>query len=143
MKKKKIQYLEMIEHIIERMGRNSFLLKGWSVTLISALIALISQGKSESFFILAFIPLLSFWFLDAFYLMTERKYRILYESVRVSKNVDFSMDADAVAYTGNQCKYTCFMGCFFSKTEFIFYGFLSFTIGVLAIFGNYFLSSIC
>lgn len=137
MKKKKIQHLEMIEHIIERMGHNSFLLKGWSITLISALVALVSQGKREDFFVLAFIPLLAFWFLDAFYLMTERKYRMLYENVRVSKKIDFSMDLDVVTYTGKQCKKICFMSCLFSKTEILFYGFLAFTICGLTIFWNF------
>ena len=33
---KKIKHLEMIQAVIVRMGNNSFLLKGWSVTLISA-----------------------------------------------------------------------------------------------------------
>ena len=36
----RVQHLELIQGVIGRMGQNSFLLKGWSVTLVTALIAL-------------------------------------------------------------------------------------------------------
>jgi hypothetical protein len=35
-----IAHLQMIQAVITRMGSNSFLLKGWSVTLVAALFAL-------------------------------------------------------------------------------------------------------
>jgi len=34
---KKLKHLEMLQGVINRMANNSFLLKGWSVVLISAL----------------------------------------------------------------------------------------------------------
>lgn len=33
----KIKHLEMIEHIIERMAKNSFQLKTWTMTLVAAI----------------------------------------------------------------------------------------------------------
>ena len=36
----KIAYLQMIQAVIARMAGNSFLIKGWSVTLVAALFAL-------------------------------------------------------------------------------------------------------
>jgi hypothetical protein len=32
----KIKHLEMIQAVISRLANNSFLLKGWSITLVSA-----------------------------------------------------------------------------------------------------------
>lgn len=37
---KKIKHLEMILGIVNRMGSNSFFLKGWSVTIVAGLLAL-------------------------------------------------------------------------------------------------------
>ena len=41
---KKMKHLEMIEGVIERMGNNSFQLKGWAVTLVALVGALAAQG---------------------------------------------------------------------------------------------------
>ncbi len=51
----KIKHLEMIEAIIERMARNSFQLKGWSITLISLVSAISTQGSDKRFILLAII----------------------------------------------------------------------------------------
>jgi len=48
----KIKHLELIQTVISRMARNSFILKGWGVTLISAIFAL-TVGKSERAFVWA------------------------------------------------------------------------------------------
>ncbi len=67
--------VEIIQNIIDRMARNSFLIKGWSITLI--LVALLLRGTQFQVF-LAFIPLFVFWYLDAYFLWQERLYRKLY-----------------------------------------------------------------
>ena len=36
----KLKHLEMIQAVITRMAKNSFLLKGWSITLTAAIFAL-------------------------------------------------------------------------------------------------------
>ncbi|MEN9503463.1 MAG: hypothetical protein RI964_2748 [Pseudomonadota bacterium] len=35
----RLKHLEMLQQVITRMASNSFLIKGWSITLISALLA--------------------------------------------------------------------------------------------------------
>ena len=50
----------MIEAIIERMAKNSFQLKGWSMTLIALVGAISAQGSDKRFILLAFIPILGF-----------------------------------------------------------------------------------
>jgi len=88
----KIKHLEMIENIIERMARNSFMLKGWAVTLIVGIFAIVGK-QSIDYSLISLIPLIVFWGLDSYYLTLERKYRELYENVRLKKeeDVDFSM----------------------------------------------------
>ena len=75
----------MVQAIIQRMANNSFQLKGWAVTLIGIIGALSTQEDDKRFFLLAFIPLLAFWGLDAFYLQLERKYTTLYKNVVAKK----------------------------------------------------------
>ena len=75
MSEHKVKHLEMIQAIIERMGKNSFVVKGWSFTSI----------------LILFVTIL-FWFHDAYYLLLERQYRCLYDEVRLSdKETDFRM----------------------------------------------------
>ena len=91
-------HLQMIQAIISRMSVNSFLLKGWSVVLISALFAL-AAGKSEKLFVyLAYFPAIAFWILDGYFLRQEKLFRKLYDRVRTIEEsaVDFSMDTDIV-----------------------------------------------
>lgn len=64
------------------MAGNSFLLKGWSVTLAAALVALAAKDTDLRFSVLALIPPLIFWGLDAYYLRLERLFRALYDDVR-------------------------------------------------------------
>jgi len=73
-----LKEIEIIQDIIKRMAFNSFIIKGWSITLV--VVALLLKGTEYQVWI-AFIPLLVFWFLDAYFLWQERMYRKLYEWV--------------------------------------------------------------
>jgi len=73
-----LKEIELIQDIIKRMAFNSFMLKGWAVTLV--VVALLLKGTEYQVWI-AFIPLLVFWFLDAYFLWQERLYRKLYDWV--------------------------------------------------------------
>ncbi len=41
---KKLKHLEFIQNTITRMANNSFLLKGWTITVVGALIGLNKDG---------------------------------------------------------------------------------------------------
>lgn len=91
-------HLEMIQAVVNRMSVNSFLLKGWSVVLVSALFAL-AAGDSQALFVyIAYFPVIAFWMLDAYFLRQERLFRKLYDRVRhlAETDVDFSMDTSVV-----------------------------------------------
>ncbi|MFA7658305.1 MAG: hypothetical protein WCY19_02615 [Candidatus Gastranaerophilaceae bacterium] len=78
----KKQHLDMIENIITRMANNSFLIKGWSISLISAILIFADHKNDMNFIYMLFLPNLAFWFLDSFYLQLERKFKRLYEKVQ-------------------------------------------------------------
>lgn len=69
---------QIIQDTIKRMASNSFIIKGWTITLV--VVTLLLKGTKHQIFI-AFIPLLVFWFLDTYFLWQERMYRMLYEWV--------------------------------------------------------------
>jgi hypothetical protein len=90
-------HLELIQGVIERHARSSFLLKGWSVTLVAAVFLLAVRGTSSVLAMAAgLLPSITFWGLDAYYLMHERTYRALYDHVRkngTKADDRFTMDA--------------------------------------------------
>lgn len=77
--------IDLIQGVINRMASNSFLLKGWTVTIIVAVLALtkdtIVTNDVTYFALTLLIPLCVFWYLDAFFLHKEKCYRELYKWV--------------------------------------------------------------
>jgi len=92
MNKNKISHLEFVQKVINRLANNSFLIKGWSVTLVAALTTL-SSGSKDQYLIIAYLPVIIFCFLDTYYLWQERLFREYYEKIRIKKerDIDFSM----------------------------------------------------
>lgn len=95
---KKVLHLQMIQAVVNRHSTNSFLLKGWSVVLVSALFALAAANAKAPFVFIAYFPAGAFWVLDGFFLRQERIYRALYDHVRQVNDdeIDFSMDPSRV-----------------------------------------------
>jgi hypothetical protein len=89
------RHLEMIQAIVARMAGNSFLLKGWSVTIAAALFALAAKDSNPMLAWIALLPGLAFWSLDAYYLHQERLYRCLFNAVRsgTGPSDPFNLDA--------------------------------------------------
>ena len=94
----KLKHLEMIQGVINRMARNSFFLKGWTIVIVSALFALVTNNASVWLVCLAYFPTLAFWILDGYYLRQEKMYRKLYDRGRIKNeaDIDFSMDTCSV-----------------------------------------------
>lgn len=116
---KKIKHLEFLQNVITRMNSNSFLIKGWTITLVSALFALASKDANANYVLVSYIAIPVFWVLDGFYISQERQYRDLYAVVAAKDEtaIDFSMDASSF----NQGNRTWLAGIF-SKTLIPFYG---------------------
>ncbi len=116
----KRKHLEFIQLAINRMASNSFILKGWNITLIVGLFALTLNKLSSSYLYLAILPVIAFWGLDAYYLHQERLFRELYDSVRKSKRKDidpYSFNTQSVK--GNVKNWFCTI---FSPTIILLHG---------------------
>jgi len=75
-------YLNMIQAVISHMASNSFLVKGWAITIISAILSLAAAKKLNScIYFMAVAVTIAFCIIDCFYLKTERLYRNLYNKV--------------------------------------------------------------
>lgn len=124
----KIAHLTFIQGIIIRMAGNSFLLKGWSVTIIAALFALASQNSNSMFVIISYMPTLMFWGLDAFYLHQEKLFRELYTMVsnNTIKSDNFTLDTSS--FVNNVDSY---FKVLFSKTLISFHGVIVFVVIVV------------
>ena len=129
--------IDTIQLVIGRMQNNSFLLKAWTVSLIAVLLAL----TKDTFFATDFscfnfvllVPLILFWYLDAFFLHKERCYRKLYEWVIANRK-----DTDEYLYDLNYSRFkdkvpniakTMFRG-----TLLCFYGGIALIVLFLAIY---------
>ena len=88
MNKDKIKHLEFIQSVITRMNTNSFQIKGLTITIVSALIALYVSSMNLSLIIVAATPVIIFWFLDSYYLQQERKFRGVYNDVAEIKKIN-------------------------------------------------------
>lgn len=113
MEQEKILHLEFIQNIINRMNSNSFQIKEWMITIVSALLALYASSDNLTYIFVAIVPTLLFWYLDAYYLQLERKFRGLYDDVKdPEKSIPF-FSMDITNYKDGRFK---FCECLFSKT---------------------------
>ena len=90
---KVLEHLKMIQGVITRLAYNSFLIKGWRLTLIVAATVLIAREdmKNPYFVIPLILPALVFWFLDGYFLQQERLFRKLYDEIRGECDTDYNM----------------------------------------------------
>lgn len=108
------------------MAGNSFLIRGWSVTLVSALFALAARDADRSFVVISYFPCVMLWILDAYYLSQERKFRSLYDAVRsATTDTDYNMSTEATATWRDS-----WPDSIFSRTLFLFHGTM---LGVISI----------
>lgn len=77
----KLKHMEMIQMVINRLANNSFLVKGWTITISLAGFGLFVSKAQSVFLTLILFAVLIFWVLDAYYLRRERLFRKLYESL--------------------------------------------------------------
>lgn len=115
----KIKHLEFLQNVITRMNSNSFLIKGWIITLVSALFALAAKDANVNYVLVSYIAIPVFWVLDGFYISQERQYRDLYKVVatKTEAEIDFSMDSTSFC-KGDRT----WLAGIFSKTIIPFYG---------------------
>jgi len=121
MLEKKLKHLEFIQNTITRMANNSFLLKGWTITVVGALIGLNKDGLDSKVITIAIFLTIMFWILDAYFLKQERYFRKRYDEVskKEEEAIDFSMKLDEKLTSNDD-----WINVIFSVTLNIFYGVL-------------------
>lgn len=121
-----IEEIKIIQDIIKRLAFNSFMIKGWAITLVVATLLL----KGDKYQVLiSFIPLIVFWFLNAYFLWQERMYRKLYDWIisHRLKTDEYLFDMNAYRFEGDvQSKFRIM----FSITLGWFYGCIAILIGI-------------
>jgi hypothetical protein len=81
------KHLELIQSAISRLSGHSFSIKQWCLTIVTIIVSVLTLTKDNyvdvhlnSVLLIGVIALtFCFWFLDSFYLLSERKLRKLYE----------------------------------------------------------------
>ena len=114
----RVKHLEFIQSAINRMANNSFLLKGWVVALTGGLLALTFKEINRHYLDISLVVLILFWSLDSYYLSRERRFVMLYNTVRmkIDQEIDFSMD---IGPFGSRWGWAA---CTISRTQALFYG---------------------
>lgn len=92
MREGKMEYLQMLQEPICRMSTNSAIFKGFAATIVAGVSAITFAEINTWVLGFSFLPVLAFFILDIYYLKMERKFRFLYDQVRLDKReIDFSM----------------------------------------------------
>jgi len=102
------------------MAGNLFFLRGWTITLITALLALlVKKGTNPDYIFIVYFLVVIFWILDGYFLSQERLFRDLYNYVRTldEKDIDFSMNTDEY----KKDKKNSWLCAMFSPTLLVFY----------------------
>ncbi|VGM94875.1 Uncharacterised protein [uncultured Avibacterium sp.] len=123
--------IDLLQACITRMANNSFVIKGWAITLVSLILTLNNNQSKFNWIII--IPILAFWYLDAFFLNTERVYRTQYDWViKNRENTNENLyELNPSKFQGNES----ILETIISKSLLIFYG----TLIALSLFISYFI----
>lgn len=79
-----IEELKIYQDIIKRLAENSFKIKAWTVTLIVGI--LLFKEIDNELLLISTIPVISFWYIDSYYVYLERFYRDTYTDIVLHKN---------------------------------------------------------
>jgi len=92
----KLKHLEFIQAAISRMATNSFLFKGWAITIAAGLSAFGAANTKAGLLTIGLLSTVLFWGLDGYYLWLERGFATLHKEVAAKDeaDIDFSMVID-------------------------------------------------
>lgn len=123
--------IDLIQSIIARMANNSFLLKGWMISLVAAILVLskdtVIVDDLRYLSLILCLPVIAFWYLDAFFLHKEKCYRKLYKWI-IKNRQNTTEHLYSLSYSRFSNQVECQFAIMFSKTLWPFYGI---TFGIL------------
>ena len=121
------KHLEFLQNNIARMNQCSFQMKGWMITVVTALLALFAAsinadtGNGNTAYIyIAIVPTMIFWVLDSYYLQQERKFCGIYNDlIGITSIIEIQeFEMPLRKYIGPNY---CLLRILFSKTEWPLY----------------------
>ena len=121
-----VDYLQMIQATIERMSTASAIFKGFAATIVAGVSAITFKEISVVVLIFSFLPVFAFLAMDVYYLRLERRFRALYEMVRLGKRpVNYDMKApsakDIVTEDKSDSYRVRIYKCIFTSSILLFY----------------------
>ena len=93
--------IDLVQNCISRMAQYSFIVKGWTISMVAALLALTPQKTNIKLLcIVCFVLTGCFWYLDATFLKTEklycRKYKWIITNRGSTSEFSFDLDPNAI-----------------------------------------------
>ena len=120
MKETKSKHIDIIQSTISRMAQNSFIVKGWAVTILIGLFVFLQKNESKNDLFIYITPILFFWVLDSYYLWQERLFRKLYNKIIDDLTSESDLSMDTSTFKENYS----FFRTLFSVSELLSYGVL-------------------
>jgi hypothetical protein len=117
-----IRHLELIQSVVSRLAGNSFITKGWALTVAGAIYSFAASHLSPWIALAGLIPTIGFWWLDAYFLRQERLFRCLYDDARLRNTTVEPFGMHILIYKSRPS--TRWPRVLFSLTLTIFYGML-------------------
>lgn len=94
--------IDLIQSCINRMAQNSFVIKGWTITLVAVVLTLLPEKIDINLLCcVGFVVTICFWYLDGFFLKTEKLYRWKYEWIISHRAVSNDFCYDLNPYNNN------------------------------------------
>lgn len=82
-----LKEIDLIQACINRMAQNAFIVKGWTISLVAVVFAILPESFDlTGLCLIGIVGTCCFWYLDAFFLRTERLYRWKYEWVLANRS---------------------------------------------------------
>jgi len=115
--------IDLIQDCIKRMASNSFLIKGWMLSISGIILAIVFNKDVANVYPATWIVaviILSFWYLDAHFLRIERMFRKLYSWVIENRKTseEYMYDLNPQRFENNVASLWVVM---WSDTLWIFY----------------------
>jgi hypothetical protein len=124
-----IKHLEFIHGVVGRLANDSFLMKGWALTVGGAFFGFSVRDLNWRIALVGLLPVMAFWGLDSYFLSRERMFRALYDAVRTGDPTVEPMCMDYRLCAGPNLTWRATLP---SPTLWLFYGPIL-AVGIVAI----------
>ncbi|MFF1530931.1 hypothetical protein [Cellulomonas sp. NPDC058312] len=86
------KHMDYVQDVIGRLANNSFVMKGWALTLCAAILGLAASRDQAALAFAALVPAAAFWVLDTYFLRQERAFRAMFRDVAAKRVAQFKMN---------------------------------------------------